>query len=378
MDDFLDYEIVLQGFTVTIRSTEEPDVFHVELAESGNQVYEGDIPVDMEAEEGEEILVEDVLTYAGQAAIDLFEAERGTLGEGAGATMAKKQASLWDINNHEEWFLKFKGTGFVEQAAGLLEQKLNLQLERNLADDPTAELYTEKTKVEYEMAMLNLERLKECDSKTVIIIQGSRVEGCCVDSTTELLEEYLCKFISDKREDQALKLVKDYLDIEQALNVTTNNESDYWTRECEIDNLMEDLSLQLLQQNVMEVQPEEGAEALPNMAADMTELMEGVSLDVPLGEMSAKSAQLEAEEMGEMREGLDPAEVPECLTWGEGQQVKLKNDVKQNMWGGMSKTFPKGTQVTVDSLYDRHGDYYQVRTEDDAKLFKAKWSDLEK
>lgn len=378
MDDFLDYEITLQGFTVTIMSSEDPDVFHVELAESGNQVYDTDIPVNMEAEEGEDIFVEDVINYAAQAAIDIFEAERGTLGQGAGATMAKKKASLWEISELEEWFCKFRGTGFEEEAANLMEQRLGIQLEAAFAEDPTAALYTEQAKVEYEMAMLNLERLKESINKTVIIIQSKKAYYDLSD--TEKLEEYLCKFTGDKREDQALSLVQEYLDIQQQLNSVNSNKDDFWVREQEIDDLMRNLSLQLLQQNVIEVQPTEGAEALPNMAADMAELMEGVSLDVPFGEMAARKAQLEAEEMGEMREGLDPAEIPEekRITWGEGEHVKLKKDVVQQLMGGMTKTFPKGTKITIDSLYDRHGDRYMVRTIDKGKLFKVKWDDLEK
>jgi hypothetical protein len=231
------------------------------------------------------------------------------------------------------------------------------------------------------MAMLNLERLRESQNKTIIIVQGQnqQIKGY-YDGETNLIEDYLNKFIGDKRENQALKLVQEYLDIEKQINAANVEGGNFWDREEEIDNLMQDLSLQLLQQNVIEVQPTEGAEALPNMAADVAELMEGVSLDVPFEEIAARVAQAEAneiEELGEKREGLDPAEVPERMLWGMGQHVKLKKDVTQNLMGGMQRIIPKGTKVVVDSLYDGHGDYYLVTAEDTGKLFRAKWSDLE-
>lgn len=380
MENFVDHEVVLQGFTANISSTEDPDLFSVELFEGGNQVYDTEIPVDMEAQDGDEIFVEDIINYAAQAAIDLFESERGTLGQGAGATMAtKKKAALWEINDLEKWFLKFKGTGFEEEAANLVEQKLGIQLERFLVKDPSPGLYAEQGQIEYDMAMLNLERIREGKNQTVIIVQShSLIEGGSEES--DLIESYLNKFIGDKREDKALRLVQDYLDVAKKLNTADTSLSDLWKREDEIDNLMQDLSLQLLQQNVIEVQPTEGAEALPNMAADIAELMEGVSLDVPFEEIAARVAQAEAneiEELGKKREGLDPAEVPERMLWGMGQHVKLKKDVIQNLMGGMQRIIPKGTKVVVDSLYDGHGDYYLVTAEDTGKLFRAKWSDLE-
>ncbi|MFX1487482.1 MAG: hypothetical protein ACFFBS_10415 [Promethearchaeota archaeon] len=342
-----------------------------------------DIPVGIEAEDGEELYVDDIINYAAQAAVDLFEAERGTLGQGAGATMAKKIGSLWELNDWEEWFLKFKGTGFEEEAANLIEQKIGIQLERSLAEDPAADLYSERARIEHEMAMLNLERLKESTNKTIIVIQSSVSPPRAVsyyDSESEYIEEYLNKFIGDKRENQALKLVQEYLDIQKQINEANMGQDDFWDREQEIDNLMQDMSLQLLQQNVMEAQPTEGAEALPNMANDMVELMEGVSLDVPMGEMQARRGQIEVEELGEKTEGLDPAEVPEeeRLVWNDGQHAKLKKEVIQNLMGGMKKKYPKGTKVTIDSLYDRQGDFYMVREQDTGRLFRVKWSDLEK
>lgn len=379
MDEYINYDLVLQGYDVSIRESEDPNMMSVTLFEGGNQVYKIDIPVSVESDDGEDIYIGDVVNYAAQAAIDLFEAERGTLGQGAGATMARKRGSLWELNDLEEWFLKFKGTGFEEEASNLIDQKLGIQLERSLAENPSADLYAEKARIEHEMIVLDMERLKESKNKTIIVIQGrnnKKVEGY-YDGNTSLIEEYLCKFIGDKRENQAIKLVKDYLDIEKQINAAEAS-NEFYDRENEIDNLMQDLSIQLLQQNVMEVQPTEGAEALPNMATDMTELMEGVSLDVPLGELTAKRGQAEVDELGEKGGGLDPAEVPEeeRMVWNEGQHAKLKKDFKQSLWGGMTKTYPKGTKVVIDSLYDRHGDFYMVREEDTGKLFKVKWSDI--
>lgn len=387
MNTLIDHEIVLQGFTASLNSTEDPDVIRVDLYEDGNQVYETEVPVDIETEDGTSLYTDDVLNYVAQAAIDLFEAERGTLGQGAGVMAMKKKSGLWELQDLEDWFLKFKGTGFEDQAASLLEQKLGIQLERSLSGNPNADLYQERAQIEHEMAMLNLERLRESENKTIIIIQGRAKIKSYYDGQTSMIEDYLNKFIGDKRENQALKLVQEYLDVDKQINGAEAGNDDFYDRENEIDNLMEDLSIQLLQQNVMEVAPDEGAEALPNMASDMAELMEGVSLDVPFGEMSAKVAaeeekekKEEPEDLGEKRDDLDPAEVPEeeRMVWNDGQHVKLKREVVQNLMGGMKKKYPKGTKVIIDSLYDRHGDYYLVREEATSKLFRVKWSDLTK
>lgn len=457
------YTLLIRGFDVVIEPSEESDAYHVTVSESGSLGWEIDIPVDLEKitqsgmEDAEDLDGSDALMqYVGNAAVDLFEAQRGTLGEGATApeVQAMKKRSYYDSLHWEEWFMKLKGTPFEEQAAQMLEQYFQLSMECVEADDDREDLWRAERKILHDLNMLNLERMKALPAgQTVIIIQGSRPKMACWDA--DQLEDYLSCFIGDPLEPQAIAKVRELLDIRDQIN-NAEVGNDIWKQQKDLENQMFDLSLQALQQNVRV--PETGMEAAPNMANDLAELMEGVDLHAPLepfpedviasrskklawffenwkqhltkanlveklaergwGDWLAKSAveryfsgdtldeQVTAaiedaltemekaarriafeetepvedriEELGEKREGLDPAEMEgEQFSFNTNDYVELKQEITISGpgWGGKT-TYPKGTRGYAETLWDKNGNYYLMRTEDGRHLIKVRWDQI--
>ena len=497
------YTMLLRGFDVLVEPSEENEAYHVTVSEGGSAGWEVDVPVDLNEltqagiEDNEDLDGSDALMqYVGNAAVDLFEAQRGTLGEGAAASEveAMKKRSYCDSLQWEDWYMRLKGTPFEEQATQMLTEYFQLSYQSELVMDAQSDLRQEEYKIFHDMNMLNLERMKALPAgQTVIIIQGSRPKESYWDSFQ--LEEYLACFMGDLMEPQAISKVRELLDVRDRLS-NEDPYDDMWKQVQNLENRMTDLELQALQQNVRV--PETGMEAAPNMAGDIAELMQGVDLHAPLdkdgegslfnmGELAqqarrhafeevaaavpkraglilkidlydqihvpllvedrpvtsieeaqqivgnaqqmaddlgywtdlesknwghemgkvyedgecigrvspngrwveAKGARRQAfeevepveeriDELGEKREGLDPAEMEgEQFSFNTNEYVELKEDltVSGPGWGGKT-TYPKGTRGFAETQYDKFGDHYLFRTDNGRALIKVKWDQI--
>jgi hypothetical protein len=73
----------------------------------------------------------------------------------------------------------------------------------------------------------------------------------------------------------------------------------------------------------------------------------------------------EVVELGQIHEGLDPAEVPlKDFPFSIGDKVTLSKAFSMPIWGGGTTELAKGTKGVVRNLYDGHGDAFMVCTED--------------
>lgn len=373
------FDLLLDGFDVSIRPSDygEEYVF-VTISEGNSEVFNRDVPI-TPPQEGES--TEQVIENTAQAAIDIFESERGTLGQGAGAeVMATKKEALctWEMKNHEEWYLSFKGTEFEDLAFNLLEDLYSLDLEDNTVDDTSSELYSEMDKIEYELKMLNLERMRSMPAGAqIIIIQASKIEKKAWFMDVSETKDFLDAFTDTPFEADALKLVNRYIEIREEINQREEATDDIWSRRWEIENQMESLSLEALQQNIMDKIPTEGIGVFPGMAADLAELMEGVSIDEPLDVMPPFSPpadpfepvrafkEAEVKEKGKGHLGLDPAEVSseKRLDFVKGDSVELTKVWEGSTTGGVPLTIEKGTKGTIQNEFDGHGDCFMVHFE---------------
>jgi hypothetical protein len=373
-----DYQLLLKGYNVTVKPSEEnPEYYSVILEEGGAPVFKREIPnSSADPDETEEQILEDVA----QAAIDLYEAERGTLGMGAQAKRKKmKKKSYLDCFG-EEWFLSLKGTPYEEQAYNLLNSYLDTEYE-GFSGSELKDLYKQKDEMEYKLKKLNLERMKNSPvAPQIIVIQAFSKSSNIYEA--EDIAAYLDKFEGSAQEPEAVRLISEYLDICEAINVHEESAGDVWDSLSEIKGQMKALSLESLQAVVDAKIPTEGMEAFPGMAVDVAEMMSGISLGselVPMADVLTASkttkedekddyvpVEERVEELGEYTEGLDPAEVeyPEGKSWNNGDKVSLTKEVIVRGWG-TSKKFPKGTKGVVDDLYDKANLVYLVNLKDD-------------
>jgi len=573
------YTFTLQGYDVVVNETENSEVFHVQIHEGGAPVYETDVPITLE---DEEIILDEVIDHAAKAAIDMYESEKGTLGQGAepleieakmkrGQAIASPGCYWMESCNYTEWLMQLKGTPYEQQAIVLLEELINLQAPGATNTELDA-LYKQKSQVEHELDRLNLERLKTADPpKQIVVIEANRTRRVSF-SGLDWVEGFLDAFKDHRLEPQAILKVKELIDLEAAIDVASATESGTWDQQDEVRRQMDALLIEKTKSEVDQKLPQSGIEVAPEMANDIADLMEGVSMDAPLEPMVARRRQVayeeyypgehgegatsnsildamaravyvtswsseweylwedyedevieeEAEELGievpnfmgaelmsiapptekeahdlakkvydeierdnnvnledfippgededfdqfefghylmmevlgsgvawsddhedhglklpweegvqvegltplvnvlyekygegreasrkgcrrpvrkraqddkkdpfeveefgtELGKGhgdLDPAEVPEAtrVPFGPGNYIKLKNEVKVPLWGGASRTIPKGTKGFVDSLYDGHGDRFYIRTEEGA-LFSTDRDNLAK
>lgn len=389
------FELKPQGFDVTVQPSDQGDQFlWAEVKENNADVFSADIPIP-EVQPGES--VQDVVPAVAQAAVDLLEGERNTLGWGAGALevqgnkkMLIKQACLWEISSDEDWFMKFKGTQYEEIAYNLLKEKYNLSLE-NSQSELLAKLNKELDQIEYELTLLNLERMKSCPAnKKIIIIQGALKRSWLGD--TEMIQDFMDKFISTKFEIPVVKLVKKYLDLKDNIDRLHEAETDNYMALNEIRNKMSDLEMEALQANIDDILPVSGIDAYPNMANELAPLMEGVSIDEPLMPFNqpnqffaSKLAFEEVEpvekricEKGLVHEGLDPAEVDkDKFKFQVGDKVSLSKKLECSTVGGLSLTIEKGTSGKIWNDYDGCGDCYMVAFSD-GMLLKVPTKHLKK
>jgi hypothetical protein len=73
----------------------------------------------------------------------------------------------------------------------------------------------------------------------------------------------------------------------------------------------------------------------------------------------------EVVELGQVHEGLDPAEVPlkDC-PFAIGDKVTLSKAFEMPIWGGGTTELAKGTKGVIKNLYDGHGDAFMVTCEE--------------
>ena len=282
---------LVKGFDLVVSVHEElPDTYHVVIGEQGNQVYEVDVPINLDEFEGdnEEIDGSDkIFEFVGQAAVDLFEADRDTLGQGAGATMANKRAYC-ESQYWEDWFMGLKGTPFEEEAASLLEQYLNTFDPDPYQSEFQEDLYSKLHETYHEMDLLNFERMKSAvPGQTFIVIQGRRKDAYFYE--TEFLQEYLDKFLGHQLEYRAVELAKEMIDTQNAIEAQEEVDDSSWKEQQELSNAMQELSMRSLETDLAARTPDMGIDVAPNMAQDVADMMDGVELNEPLVEMSEGS-----------------------------------------------------------------------------------------
>lgn len=282
-----EYTLLLRGYDVAVKPSEEENVYSVSLRESGADVFSDNIPGIVQDDSTTE---EDIMNNVAQSAIDKYEADRNTLGQGAGAMTANvaKIASL--CCEYEDWFMGMKGTPYEDMAYELMSQYIQVQAEPYVSDGPEVQaLQDELRELEYQLKSLDLERMRAIPAGAqIIIVQGKKAYLYEV----ECIEDYLAKFTGCPLESEAVKLVQRYLEVKEGINTADEMIDDKWNRMSDIEKQMESLSYEALSSQVLDKIPTEGMEAFPNMANDIAELMEGISLDEPLvpmaGEIMAK------------------------------------------------------------------------------------------
>lgn len=286
--EVVESNLLLSGFDVIISPSEDiPDAYHVILEEGGSQVYETDIPISLDEFEGDnedldgsDALLEEV----GKAAIDLFEAERGTLGQGAGATdmAARTKRACFESMYWEEWYYNLKGTQYEDEATNLLEQYLRSFEPDQYQSDFAEDLYIKIDEIYHQMDMLNFERMKTSEPEQIFVLVQGRAKKSFYDHL--YIEEYLDKFINHNLEAKAVELVKQLLDVEVQIDNQINVSEEKWKERENLQNAMQELSMVALQADLEARTPEieSPIEVAPNMAADIAELMEGVDLEEPI------------------------------------------------------------------------------------------------
>jgi hypothetical protein len=306
------YQILFRGFDCLVAPTEEGH-FDVSLFEEGAHVYTTDIPIDLSQFETEEEIDDNssaLIDEAAQAAVDEFEASRGSLGQGAGVgKMATKKIAYWSSMDYADWYCTLKATSFKDQAESLLEQYFSAQRDQSCGNRDQAQarrMAEEKlANLEYELNMLNLSRMKCAKpNETIIVIKAYRSDK---EACGTLLEEFLDGFRGTKFEDSALAKMKEYLDVKKQLEGFYTEETKSLKQMFDIQEAMDELYVTALQQEVSDgVVDNSGVGADSNMAADVMSLMEGVTLD-PMFE--AQSEMPPALFANKRAQDFDPAEI---------------------------------------------------------------------
>jgi hypothetical protein len=368
-----DYSLLVSGFDVGLDFVDDATI-KVEVSEAGVPVFNDTIDASVFIDEDNDTYTEDLINAAARAAVDKYEASRGTLGEGAGVTAMRKK-SYFVMLDWEDWYQSFKGTPFQEQATTLLDSYLQTFQPESDESDTNIQLavLNKKTReLEYKMDQLLFEKMKADPGKQTVIVINAKV-ACSSD--LHPVEMWLNKFENSKLEDQALALAQEYLDTKSKMQVVQRTESDMWKTRDELRMAMGELNLQALQQRLQVNKPTEGPQLVPSMMNDLAELAEGVSFDEPLEPMSefkfpvaSKKAESEDQEdvkvevieNGQLNGDLG-AEGPKELPLAIGDTVSLKKTYTQPLWGGATRDLEKGLSGVVESITDGVGDCYYVR-----------------
>lgn len=376
------FQVLYRGFDCLVTPSEEGS-FDVSLFEGGSHVFTTPVSIDLSKFESEDEIDDNsdaLINEAAQAAVDMFESSRGTLGQGAMALQqkaSKMDKKAWFATfDYESWFLHFKGGKFEDQAVSLLEQYVTAV--HNINKDKSINLEAlndKKSQLEYEIDLLNIKRMQNSrGNETVIVIRSSK-EAC-----TGYVEEVVEKFKGTVNEGVVLKKMQEYMEIDKQINAYYESGEGSWDKIDELVKAMDELLVTAMQTELNEsIVDMGGATAYPNMAADVAELMEGVTLDapyepiheLPLGVFANKVAETEEEEddhpleeLGEVHEGTDIAEVPfDDLPFHIGDSVTLSKAYELTLWGGAIEELPKGMKGKIKNLYDGHGNAYIIECE---------------
>jgi len=272
----------------------------------------------------------------------------------------------------EEWFLSFKGTPYEDVAYGLLDDLYSMQLEHDSIDNVLMDKEQELSKLEYQLKKLHLDTLRAAPPGQEIIIIHAKKRAWFGESGE--LQEFVDSFIGSPQEADAMKLVKEYLDIKDEIDRFRQDKDDYWQQESDIRDKMEALSMEALQSNLEDKIPTTGLEAFPSMAGELAELMEGVSLDTPLEPSTFTASKKALEEVKPVEErilevdtdGTDVAEIPEeeRLDFQKGDEVTLTKALEVETVGGTPHKFDKGTKGEISSNFDGQGHVYMVKFDD--------------
>ena len=367
------YKLILKGYDVTVQNSEAGDGFYtVSLSEGDSPVFSAEIPVDRE--EDEDVLIEDVINFAAQAAIDLFESQRGTLGQGAGALEVQAMLKNACVDS---WFGLseecknaldvLKGSPFDEQAFGLVQQIVELDYNQKAITQGNPEIQISMDKVCKNLTLLELELFKSRPKGTeIIIIKG--IKKYALDSwELASIKEYLDQFIGSNLENKALMLMQDYISLKKQTIEGERNEESYLTQRSELSLALNNLVLENLQNQVEVKMPDFGVDAFPKVTQDVVSLMENVEVEDPniFGGMFASKSAFHEDTTEKPIENL-PA--PEEGDWEEDykrkefkkhDKVTLSKDLVVAQFGA-EKVVPKGTSGKVNGLFDGQGNCLYV------------------
>jgi len=329
------YEILLNGFFVSLAPNPgRPNYYTVTLEENGAKVYITDIP-NVSQDDGE--IEEKVLNDIAKAAIDMFEAERGTLGLGAGAK-SKKGKKGGKMKKHaylincrfDNWYMNFKGTAYEQQAYDMLSKYIDMNY--NLSSDTKLNDINKRLgEIEYQLSKLDLERMRKLPMATqIIIVKAAGLKKRSYYGEVESIKEYLDRFAGNPMESQAIKLMKQYIELLEEQEIISKEMNAKYNDLYAFEAQMEDLSMGAMYSNVLNRIPTEGLEAFPNMAGDIAELMQGVEMDTPLvptsmGSVLAKTAD----------KALNQATYSfsvKLANWFEDEIKKVMPDVSDDEW----------------------------------------------
>lgn len=392
-----EYAVTLRGFKVTLMPSKDIEGYYdAKIKENGAEVFKQSIP-NIYNEEGDS--EKKMLDNVANAAIDIYESSRGTLGMGAGAKQKKSRrvsmVSVYNVQDREEWYMQFKGTQYEPMAYEMLGNFIDLTYNQYLKNPRREELLERQREVVYELEKLDLERLKNAKANTkIIMIQGSIKKRSYIYDP-ESVKDFMAKFIGNPLESKVILLLKELMEIKEELqNIELLSDETYKDIES-LNNQMYALQMEALQAEIEEDlnsrMPTEGYEAFPAMATDIAELMEGVSLEEPLNPMMIQSKKKAIQEerlpyknrrrempfyrrmrgfqdaepvekriidRGKYYETAEPAfvKIPKDKRFEVGDEVSLKKSLKPD---NVTLTFPKGTKGRIESVIDETGiDYY--------------------
>lgn len=376
---FNEVKLLLRGFDVVIKPSEEDNCYSVILYENTKQVAQYDVNVDFDKFEGSDADLDgsdDIYEYVGSAAIDLFESSRNTLGQGAGAmnkkTSFRKSACSLNVKFREDWFLGLKGTPYEQQALELLNSYIDSIYKKKDQTDvgkKIDEVMDKEDDAFYQLEKIYIEYMKELDPhQTVIIVQASRKISFYESGE---IQEMLDTFEGTKWESQVIDLIRTILDCRVQLDNLYAEEDGGWEEQQQLQSAMDELSLVALEDKL---NGKAVINQMPEMLEDMVELAAGVDFSEPLepmGSLLSTKARKRAYQEGEAVEkeniGLSMAVDAEDEAENKfqiNQEVSLNKKIEVPLWGGAVETLSSGTKGVIDTVYDDMGNDYLFRSED--------------
>lgn len=342
--EFREFKSVVRGFDVYMKLYEDSDNFDITLLEGGEEIYHLELPVSVD--EDSDMYSSDFIDEAAKIAVDMFEASRGTLGQGAGATkmeankMKKNSGSYYcgDVFWLERWFSKMKGTMLEQQAIDMYTRYLDMvnpeNISAGLPDD--SELIKIQNKIRHELSVMNFNRLRSSPANKVIVVMDGEVKEIknIDDGEYDEMKYYINSFKNHPLEVQVLSKVKEYMEISKQLSDLHKFENDKFVEVSDLKKAMDEMILQLAYQDAEIRDPGNIMLEAPNMANDVMELMEGVDLNAPLTPMNEMYAKRIKAEGGE---GID-FYIKHNDVYGEDRYNAIKEIIDQGNIGLINNT----------------------------------------